>query len=186
MYRSNIKNTKQGFTLIELLVVVAIIGVLAAIVLVSLNSSRVKSENLSIIRQVREYTTALELTYKANGDSYPFRSSPATTLTQYGCIVDTIGTGNCVYNNSSVSMYPDPAGLAVLGTMINLAPLDVVIEDNQGHIFDAVTYSTNGTNYRLRYTLRGENADCGLGGAFVIATAGINFPGVTVCVFQSS
>ena len=61
---------KNGFTLIELLVVIAIIGILASVVLVSLNSARLKARVTRSLTDLKQLQTALELYYDANG-SYP-------------------------------------------------------------------------------------------------------------------
>lgn len=63
----------NGFTLIELLVVIAIIGVLASVVLVSLNSARTKARVARSLTDLKQLQTALELYYDANG-SYPLSS----------------------------------------------------------------------------------------------------------------
>lgn len=71
------KKYNRGFTLIELLVVIAIIGILASIVLVSLNSARNKGKDARVISDVQQLRTAFESGY--NGSSYPDLVSNATT-----------------------------------------------------------------------------------------------------------
>jgi len=61
---------KKGFTLIELLVVIAIIGVLASIVLASLNSARRKSRDARRVADIKQIQLALELFFDSNR-AYP-------------------------------------------------------------------------------------------------------------------
>jgi type II secretion system protein G len=60
----------HGFTLIELLVVISIIGLLASVVLASLNTARAKARDARRISDMKQISLALELYYDANG-SYP-------------------------------------------------------------------------------------------------------------------
>lgn len=54
---------RKGFTLIELLVVIAIIGILATIVLVSLNAARQKARDTKRLGDLRQVALALEMYY---------------------------------------------------------------------------------------------------------------------------
>ena len=62
---------RRGFTLIELLVVIAIIGILASIVLASLNSARRKSRDARRVADIKQLQLALELYFDANNSAYP-------------------------------------------------------------------------------------------------------------------
>jgi prepilin-type N-terminal cleavage/methylation domain-containing protein len=59
---------RRGFTLIELLVVIAIIGILSAVVLVSLNSARAKGTDAAIKSELANMRTAAELYYHTNNN----------------------------------------------------------------------------------------------------------------------
>ena len=58
---------KKGFTLIELLVVIAIIGILASVVLASLNSARKKGADAAVKGNLSGIRAAAELFYDGTG-----------------------------------------------------------------------------------------------------------------------
>jgi prepilin-type N-terminal cleavage/methylation domain-containing protein len=61
---------KRGFTLIELLVVIAIIGILASVVLASLNSARDKGADAAARSSLNNARAQAELFYDDNGRDY--------------------------------------------------------------------------------------------------------------------
>ncbi|HEY4477133.1 MAG TPA: type II secretion system protein [Candidatus Paceibacterota bacterium] len=75
--------SKKGFTLIELLVVIAIIGVLASIVLASLNTARRKGRDVRRMADLGQVRLALELFFDTGANrSYPSQAGTAWTALQ--------------------------------------------------------------------------------------------------------
>ena len=60
-------NLKRGFTLIELLVVISIIGVLASVVLASLNTARAKGADAAIKTNLANMRAQAEIIYDGEG-----------------------------------------------------------------------------------------------------------------------
>ena len=93
-----LRKGKSGFTLIELLVVIAIIGLLATILLASLNQARQKGRDARRIGDIQSIKVAMELYYDAHQDY------PATTS-------GTFNTPAVLQTEGFLSQMPtDPAG----------------------------------------------------------------------------
>jgi len=92
---------ERGFTLIELLVVIAIIGILASVVLASLNSARIKGQIASIKSNLKNMIPQAELAYDVPGNY----STVCTTDTKIADMITSItnagGTAKCYsYDNT--------------------------------------------------------------------------------------
>jgi prepilin-type N-terminal cleavage/methylation domain-containing protein len=94
----------KGFTLIELLVVIAIIGILATIVMVSLNTARAKARDARRISDVRQLQLALQMYYDAIG-SYPAALSGLAPTYINAVPLDPNGTSNYQYCVTSTYGY---------------------------------------------------------------------------------
>lgn len=67
------QKSKLGFTLIELLVVISVIGLLASVIMISLNSVRARARDAQRKAALKQLRTAIELYFDAN-NSYPSTS----------------------------------------------------------------------------------------------------------------
>ena len=93
----------KGFTLIELLVVIAIIGILASVVLVSLNSSREKAKRAAAIADMKGVMTYLTMCKEDEG--FGFTDAAQIAGTTFVC--QDSNTDNFVKTGHEGIFWPD-------------------------------------------------------------------------------
>ncbi len=73
----------RGFTLVELMVVIAIIGVLATLIMVTLDNTKTTARNTRRLSDIKQLQLALKLYYNDNG-FYPTSITPGASLARNG------------------------------------------------------------------------------------------------------
>jgi prepilin-type N-terminal cleavage/methylation domain-containing protein len=92
------KKAQKGFTLIELLVVIAIIGILASIILVSLNGARAKGRDAQRVSNLQSMSQAVALIDK----------DPAVAFVGTGCASGAHADASTC-TTPSLSQFKDPS-----------------------------------------------------------------------------
>jgi len=108
----------RGFTLIELLVVIAIIGILASVVLASLNTARDKGANAAQKSNLNNLRAQAELVYSnVSPNSYATVCADANVIKAVTAAATaggkTVGTVDAVNTTSNVTCYDNATAWAV-------------------------------------------------------------------------
>ncbi len=98
-YFLELNMNKKGFTLIELLVVIAIIGILASVVLASLNTARAKGADAAIAANMANLRAQAEIFYddtvSTTGGVGTYGVVGNCTVAVDGAVALVTGTGSC-------------------------------------------------------------------------------------------
>ncbi len=141
------KFRKAGFTLIELLVVIAIIGVLASVVLASLNTARGKGADSAVKSNLANARAQAELYYDGNTNSY------ANVCTAAGGISESYAAANAANGgtaanadcNSSATAWAMAAQLVADTTQIHCVDSTGASETMTGNIGGSGAGAFSGT-----------------------------------------
>lgn len=150
----NFHKNRKGFTLIELLVVIAIIGILASVIVVSLNSARGKAIDVKVISDVKQLKNAIESGY--SGVSYPDLTNDSPIYGGFSpdgnpgtsTINVLIGNANEIGSVINVVNEPNIAGspvlsYAVYGQLISSTTLYFCIDSNGNTNQSSLTNNTS-------------------------------------------
>jgi len=131
--------SRGAFTLIETVVVIAVIGVLAVLLLVAVQSARESARRVTCTNNLRQIGLALQSYGTANG-SVP-NGLNGTRFSIHAMLLPYMEQGN-LYDAINMSLPPSPGPDQANGTVVN-ATVATLLCPSDGLAFP----STSGTNY---------------------------------------
>lgn len=154
------KKYKKGFTILELLVVIAIIGILAAVVLAAVGSSRAKAADKAIISDLEGIRTQAEL-YLSTSPAKNYGSYNATNLgggtgiANGKCPASTFSPSGPYGNSIFLDTSSNPA--ATYTIILNKALTDANTKSSGGVTTNRLDNSrcvSTGTSWAAAFTLK--------------------------------
>ena len=137
---------KKGFTLVELLVVLTVVGLLASVALLSLESARTNARNAQVKTHVSQVRNALSL-YEIGHNEVPSSQTVGCSQTLHACI-GSYSDGTCT----------NPDVVNALLPYIDLSGINTSEKyEDEGIVYEALI---TGQGYVLRYFLEEED-ECG-------------------------
>ncbi len=137
----NKKKYDKGFTLLELLIVIAVIGILTAIVVASLSSSRAKGADAAIKSNLANIRAQAELVSPTLGNTYGTRASGSCPG------IANTGTGT-IFHDTKIKTAIQSSAVQAGGT---------VAGSGVGTIVNYSACASNGTSWAAAVTLRTGN-----------------------------
>lgn len=145
---------KKGFTLIELLIVIAIIGILASVVLGSLNTARTKANDAAIKSNLTNLRGMASIYYDDNAQAY------ASSAYAKGTCPTVASSGNIFADTKIFSAisnaYAKVAGAANSQCIASAAAWAVAVQlatsDGAGGVPDAWCVDSLGSSRSYTYT----------------------------------
>lgn len=83
-----LKSKNAGFTIVELLIVIVVIGILAAITIVSFNGVQNRAKDAAQVTAVSQWESIIKL-YVAQHGSVPLSTPPTTADPHYFCLAES-------------------------------------------------------------------------------------------------
>lgn len=182
------KSSTSGFTIVELIIVIVVIGILAAITIVSYGRIQTRAYNTQVISGVSSYLKLIEVYQTFEGRYPPTSRENAGKRIAMTCLGTGYKDGYCG-SITGTEVYEDSVFKTELDKVGNGGPVATSKLVPGWEVFVGAVYGLDTTDpdwadghlyaRTIQYALKGKDADCQLPGSYVYTFDGVT--DVTAC-----